>query len=74
MSAPISATMLEPLNDAHSRQRHPIAQRPPPLGPIRSLAYFRPVIDEVLHSTAGPIYYDYLRRRLPRYLAAPRPR
>jgi hypothetical protein len=44
----------------------------PPLGTIRSLAYFGPVIEEVLHSTAGQAYYDYLRRRLPHYLVAQR--
>lgn len=42
----------------------------PPLGTIRSLAYFGPVIEEVLHSPAGQTYYDYLCRRLPHYLAA----
>ena len=38
----------------------------PPLGIIRSLAYFGPVIEEVLHSAVGQAYYDYLRRRLSR--------
>jgi hypothetical protein len=46
----------------------------PPLGVIRSLAYFRPVIDEVLHSSVGQAYYDYLRHRLPHLLAAQRSR
>ena len=46
----------------------------PPLGIIRSLAYFGPVIDEVLHSTVGQAYYDYLRHRLPRPLNAQHPR
>ena len=45
-----------------------------PLGIIRSLAYFGPVIEEVLQSTAGQAYYDYLRRRLPHCSAIPRPR
>lgn len=43
--------------------------RPPdaaPLGVIRSLAYFSPVIDEVLTSNAGPAYFQYLRDRLAR--------
>jgi hypothetical protein len=44
------------------------------LGVIRSLAYFRPVIDEVLHSSVGQAYYDYLRHRLPHLLAAQRSR
>lgn len=46
----------------------------PPLGLIRSLAYFGPVIDEVLHSSVGQAYYDYLRHRLPHLIAAQRPR
>jgi hypothetical protein len=44
----------------------------PPLGVIRSLAYFGPVIDEVLESPVGPDYYRYLRYRLPHWLAAQR--
>jgi len=44
----------------------------PPLGVIRSLAYFGPVIDEVLESSVGPDYYRYLRQRLPHWLAIPR--
>jgi hypothetical protein len=51
--------------------------RPPdasPLGVIRSLAYFGPVIDEVLDSNAGQAYYDYLRHRLARLLASQRSR
>ena len=42
----------------------------PPLGIIRSLAYFGPVIDEVLASSVSQTYYDYLRHRLSRYSAA----
>jgi hypothetical protein len=45
-----------------------------PLGIIRSLAYFGPVIEEVLDSTASQSYYDHLRHRLPHYSATPRPR
>ena len=41
----------------------------PRLGIIRSLAYFGSVVDEVLDSTARQAYYDYLRHRLPHYLA-----
>jgi hypothetical protein len=53
-----------------------IVRRPeaPPLGVIRSLAYFGPVIDEVLESSVGPDYYRYLRQRLPHWLAAQRAR
>ncbi len=38
-----------------------------PLGVIRSLAYFSPVIDEVLTMKAGPTYFQYLRDRLARH-------
>ena len=33
----------------------------PPLGTIRSLAYFVPVIEEVLEGTVGQDYFNYLR-------------
>lgn len=41
--------------------------RPPsavPLGPVRSLAYFLPVLDEVLAHPIDPSYLDYLHRKL----------
>ena len=38
----------------------------PPLGTIRSLAYFLPVIEEVLELRVSPNYFDYLRYRLAR--------
>lgn len=38
----------------------------PPLGLIRSLAYFSPVIDEVLSLQVGDTYFQYLRHRLAR--------
>ena len=37
-----------------------------PLGAIRSLAYFLPVIEEVLGSRVSPDYFQYLRRKLER--------
>jgi hypothetical protein len=37
-----------------------------PLGTIRSLAYFVPVIEEVLETKVGQDYFDYLRYRLSR--------
>jgi hypothetical protein len=37
-----------------------------PLGTIRSLAYFSPVIEEVLQLKAGPDYFQYLRHKLKR--------
>ena len=38
----------------------------PPLGVIRSLAYFSPVIDEVLSLRVDDAYFHYLRHHLPR--------
>ena len=35
----------------------------PPLSPIRSLAYFRPVIEELLHSPMPADYLNYLRSK-----------
>ena len=35
-----------------------------PLGTIRSLAYFLPVIEEVLKLRVSQEYFDYLRRKL----------
>ena len=37
-----------------------------PLGTIRSLAYFLPVIEEVLGLRVSPDYFQYLRRKLER--------
>lgn len=36
----------------------------PPLGLIRSLAYFAPVIEEVLQTQPSPEYFRHLRQRL----------
>ena len=41
--------------------------RPPsavPLGSIRSIAYFLPVIEELLAKPMDPIYAEYLQRKL----------
>lgn len=43
----------------------------PPLGTIRSLAYFLPVIEEVLESRVSPDYFDYLRYKLARITPTP---
>ena len=40
----------------------------PPLGVIRSLAYFSPVIDEVLALRVDDTYFRHLRQRLARIL------
>ena len=39
----------------------------PPLGAIRSLAYFLPVIEEVLELRVSPDYFQYLRHKLARF-------
>jgi len=44
----------------------------PPLATVRSLAYFVPVIEEVLDVKAGPDYYRYLRSKLSRLTPNPR--
>jgi hypothetical protein len=41
----------------------------PPLSTVRSLAYFVPVIDEVLQAAVGPDYFLYLRGKLQRVTA-----
>lgn len=37
-----------------------------PLAPVRSLAYFLPVIDEVLSTDVDPSYYQHVRNKLQR--------
>jgi hypothetical protein len=45
-----------------------------PLGTIRSLAYFLPVINEVLELTVSPDYFRYLRRQIAGFYSnAPNP-
>lgn len=43
----------------------------PPLGVIRSLAYFSPVIEEVLQLQVGPEYFRHLRQRIGQFTPAP---
>ncbi|HYL76029.1 MAG TPA: hypothetical protein VEU96_17600 [Bryobacteraceae bacterium] len=38
----------------------------PPLGTIRSLAYFLPVIEELLQLRVSPDYFQHVRRKLER--------
>jgi hypothetical protein len=49
---------------AARRQMRPVDA--PPLGTIRSLAYFLPVIEEVLGLRVSPDYFQYLRQKLER--------
>ncbi len=43
----------------------------PSLGIIRSLAYFLPVIEEVLSLQVSPEYFRYLRNRIATFTSAP---
>ena len=43
----------------------------PPLSTIRSLAYFLPVIEEVLGLRVNPDYFQYLRHKLERFTPTP---
>jgi hypothetical protein len=38
----------------------------PPLGTIRSLAYFLPMVEEVLAMRVNPEYFQHVRRKLER--------
>jgi len=59
------------LASARRAARHPGAI---PLGPIRSLHYFSPVIEELLHTPLhhGEAYLAYLRSKIPLRPAAAR--
>lgn len=48
---------------AHARRTSRPPQAPP-LGPIRSLAYFSAIVDELLQEPPAPAYLDYLRAKL----------
>ena len=43
-----------------------------PLNTIRSLAYFSPVIEEVLELRINPGYFQYLRHKIKRFLSTGR--
>jgi hypothetical protein len=43
----------------------------PPLAAVRSLAYFLPVIEEVLSLTVSPEYFQHLRRKVERLAHIP---
>jgi hypothetical protein len=46
----------------------------PPLSTIRSLAYFLPVIEELLALRVSPDYFEYLRQKLARAGSTPKSR
>jgi hypothetical protein len=62
----ISLTVVENALTLAATRR--LIRRPdaPPLGPVRSLAYFLPVIEEVLELRVSPDYFQYLRQKLER--------
>jgi hypothetical protein len=62
----ISLTVVENALTLAATRR--LIRRPdaPPLGPVRSLAYFLPVIEEVLELPVSPDYFQYLRQKLER--------
>jgi hypothetical protein len=45
-------------------RRHDRPPDSPPLPPVRSLHYYRPVVDELLNAPARDLYLRYLRNRL----------
>jgi hypothetical protein len=53
---------------AAARRLRPVGAAP--LGTIRSLAYFSPVIEEVLQLQVGQEYFQYLRLKLQRSTSA----
>ena len=42
----------------------------PSLNTVRSLAYFVPVIEEVVHLRVSPDYFRYLRQKIQRHMQA----
>ena len=61
-SVPLMAVENALVLAAARRMMRPVGS--PPLGTIRSLAYFLPVIEEVLSLRVNPDYFQYLRRKL----------
>jgi hypothetical protein len=45
----------------------------PPLPPVRSLNYFVPIIDEVMHTPLDPDYIRYIEGKLRKYGVLPQP-
>jgi hypothetical protein len=60
----VSASVIENAFVLASARRLMRPVDAPPLGTIRSLAYFLPVIEEVLAMRVGPDYFQYIRRKL----------
>jgi len=62
----ISASVVENAFVLAATRRLMRPANAPPLGSIRSLAYFLPVIEEVLGLRVSPDYFQYLRHKLER--------
>ena len=62
----VSVTVIENAFVLAATRRQMRAADAAPLGAIRSLAYFLPVIEEVLGLRVSPDYFQYLRRKLER--------
>ena len=60
----VSATVIENAFVLAATRRLIRPAGAPPLSMIRSLAYFLPVIEEVLELRVSPDYFRYLRRKL----------
>jgi hypothetical protein len=62
----ISVTVVENAFVLAATRRLMRPAEAPPLSTIRSLAYFLPVIEEVLGLRVSPDYFQYLRHKLER--------
>ncbi len=62
----ISASVIENALVLAAARRLMRPANAPPLATIRSLAYFLPVIEEVLSLRVSPEYFQYLRQKLER--------
>jgi hypothetical protein len=60
----VSATVIENALVLAATRRHIRPAGAPPLSTIRSLAYFLPVIEEVLQLRINPDYFRYLQLKL----------
>ena len=63
----VSATIVENAFVLAAARRLMRPADAPPLGTIRSLAYFLPVIDEVLGLSVSQDYFQHLRQQIQRF-------
>lgn len=62
----IAVTVIENALVLAAARRLMRSTEAPPLGLIRSLAYFLPVIEEVINLQVSPDYFQYLRQKIAR--------